>query len=240
MINISGLSKRYFEITALDNVALNIPSGEIFGLVGSNGAGKTTLMRCVMALVRPDAGQINVGEFNALIDSTAVKSLIGYVAENPELYDYLTGLEYLYFVGRLYGMSRQLIRQQAEFLCKAFNLSQSTNQLVAEYSHGMRKKLAIIAAFMPKPPVLLLDEPTNGLDPESVYFLKQYLKNASRDGTTIVFSSHMLDTVEKICHRIGIIKQGRIIACDKVKKLVGQSKSLEEVFINAVNVDGKL
>ncbi len=234
MINISGLCKNYTGTTALKDVDLQIPDGEIFGLVGPNGAGKTTLMRCVMALVRPDAGSIQIDEYNALSDSTQVKKKVGYVAENPELYDYLTGDEYLNFIGELYQMPRRRLRERTAFLCKKFNLVKDMEQLVAEYSHGMRKKLAIIAAFLPDPPILLLDEPTNGLDPESVFYLKQHLKKASQAGTTIVFSSHILDTVEKICQRIGVINQGRIMACDTVEKLIGNSESLEVVFMNVV------
>jgi ABC-2 type transport system ATP-binding protein len=237
MISITNLSKSYDGVRALRNVTLEIPRGEFFGLIGANGAGKSTLLKSIIGLVRPDNGEIKITDYSTEEDLLSIKRLVGYAPEEPILYDYLTGREYLEFVGSLREMDGQVAANRIEELMSVYELSEKASQLIAEYSHGMRKKISLCAALLDQPQILLLDEPTNGLDPESVFQLKKQLQAGSERGVTVIFSSHILDTVEKVCHRIGIIHEGRIIACGSLAELRtqhGEELSLEEIFMRLV------
>ena len=237
MISIANLSKSYDGVRALRNVTLEIPRGEFFGLIGANGAGKSTLLKSVIGLVKPDNGEIKIADYSSEEDLLSIKRLVGYAPEEPILYEYLTGREYLEFVGSLREMDHQVAANRIEELLSVYELSEKASQLIAEYSHGMRKKISLCAALLDQPQILLLDEPTNGLDPESVFQLKKQLQAGSERGVTVIFSSHILDTVEKVCHRIGIIHEGRIIACGSLAELRtqhGEEFSLEEIFMRLV------
>jgi len=237
MIEISDLYKSYDGVRALDGFSLKIKEGEFFGLIGPNGAGKSTLLKSLVGLIKPESGEIRISGINALADGMQTKTIIGYAAEEPALYEYLTGREFLEFVGGLRNIAEEQLTRRIEELLDSFSMKEKAEELVADYSHGMRQKISLSAALLAETKVLLLDEPTNGLDPESAFHLKQMLQDRCAGGTTIVFSSHVLDTVEKICHRVGIIHRGRIVACDSVENLrtlTGSEQSLENVFLSLV------
>ncbi len=237
MIEISDLYKSYDGVRALDGLSLKIKEGEFFGLIGPNGAGKSTLLKSLVGLIKPESGEIRISGINALADGMQTKTIIGYAAEEPALYEYLTGREFLEFVGGLRNIAEEQLTRRIEELLDSFSMKEKAEELVADYSHGMRQKISLSAALLAETKVLLLDEPTNGLDPESAFRLKQMLQDRCAGGTTIVFSSHVLDTVEKICHRVGIIHQGKIVACDSVENLrtlTGSEQSLENVFLSLV------
>lgn len=237
MIEISDLYKSYDGVRALDGFSLKIKEGEFFGLIGPNGAGKSTLLKSLVGLIKPESGEIRISGINALADGMQTKTIIGYAAEEPALYEYLTGREFLEFVGGLRNIAEEQLTRRIEELLDSFSMKEKAEELVADYSHGMRQKISLSAALLAETKVLLLDEPTNGLDPESAFHLKQMLQDRCAGGTTIVFSSHVLDTVEKICHRVGIIHRGKIVACDSVENLrtlTGSEQSLENVFLSLV------
>jgi len=237
MIEISDLYKSYDGVRALDGFSLKIKEGEFFGLIGPNGAGKSTLLKSLVGLIKPESGEIRISGINALADGMQTKTIIGYAAEEPALYEYLTGREFLEFVGGLRNIAEEQLTRRIEELLDSFSMKEKADELVADYSHGMRQKISLSAALLAETKVLLLDEPTNGLDPESAFHLKQMLQDRCAGGTTIVFSSHVLDTVEKICHRVGIIHRGKIVACDSVENLrtlTGSEQSLENVFLSLV------
>ncbi len=237
MIEITNLHKSYDGVKALDGLSLKIEEGELFGLIGPNGAGKSTLLKSLIGLIKPETGEIRVYGIDALASALQIKALIGYAAEEPALYEYLTGREFLEFVGKLRNIAKEQLAQRIEALLGDFSMQEKADELIADYSHGMRQKISLSAALLADTRLLLLDEPTNGLDPVSAFRLKQMLQDRCAGGTTIVFSSHILDTVEKICHRVGIIHRGKIVACDSVENLrdsTGSQGSLEDVFMSLV------
>jgi len=237
MIEIRDVRKSYDGVKALDGLSLKIEAGELFGLIGPNGAGKSTLLKSLVGLIRPEAGEIRIAGLDALTHTQQCKSQIGYAAEEPVLYEYLTGREFLEFVGKLRNISEGRLARRIEELLDDFGMQDKAGELIADYSHGMRQKISLAAALIAETKLLLLDEPTNGLDPESAHRFKQILQDRCAGGATIVFSSHVLDTVEKICHRVGIIHQGKIVACDSVenlRRLTGSEQSLENVFLSLV------
>jgi ABC-2 type transport system ATP-binding protein len=231
MIEITELCKRYDDVQALDQVSLNVQDGEILGLVGANGAGKSTLLKCLVGLIKADSGSIKL---NGMTPSLESRKFTGYAAETPLLYDYLTGLEYLQFIGGLRGMNEADLNHRSQYYIDLFSLKDKAPIPIADYSHGMRQKISLAAALLAQPQLLLVDEPTNGLDPESVFNLKKELAAAAAAGGTIIFSSHMLDTVEKICHRVAIVHRGQLVACDTVDRLLNGSHHLEEVYMGLI------
>ncbi len=228
MIRINNLEKKYGRIQALQTVTLQINDGEILGLVGANGAGKSTLIKCLVGLVRPDSGEVLR---DGRVFTWADKKDLGYAAESPLLYDYLTGWEFLKFVGEIRHMSSRLLSQRIDYYLDLFSLQEKSGELIADYSHGMRQKISLAAALLSEPAVLLVDEPTNGLDPESVFNLKKELQRLSRQGGAVLFSSHILDTVEKICPRVAVLHQGRLVADDNLARLLKSSEHLEEAYM---------
>ncbi|MBN2411032.1 ABC transporter ATP-binding protein [candidate division KSB1 bacterium] len=237
MIRINGVTKYYDKVKALNNLSLNIDKGEFVGLIGPNGAGKTTLLKAIMGLVRPDNGEIAVNGTDIYQDPVAAKRHIGYSPEPPVLYDYLKGFEYLDFVGRIRSMDKNTLSSRITSLLDEFEMADRSEELIVDYSHGMKKKISIAAAFLPEPDILLLDEPTGGLDPEIIYRLKNILKQKHEKGATIVFSSHILETVEKLCSRIVMIHKGNIIADDTLQNLykrTGKTESLEDIFMEMI------
>ena len=236
MIIIDKLVKSYDKVKALDELSLSVETGEMLGLIGPNGAGKSTFLRCIIGMLFPDSGTITVGDSNSERDIKQIKSIVGYAAEEPALYPYLTGREFLEFVSQVRGLSETVANKWMDEFFTEFGLYTKANELISDYSHGMRQKISLAAAMIFGPKLLLLDEPTNALDPESIFHFKQRLKQMREKGTTIIFSSHILDTVEKICDRVAIINKGKIIVCDTVDKLKSSenNKSLEDIFMNLV------
>jgi ABC-2 type transport system ATP-binding protein len=235
LIEIADLHKSYDGVKALDGLTLRIDQGELFGLIGPNGAGKSTLLKSLVGLVKPEKGSIQINGKDLMTDAHSAKAMIGYAPEQAVLYEYLSGREFLEFIGGLRGIDKNLLAERIEVFLDTFDLQIKANELIADYSHGMRQKISLSAALLPETDILLLDEPTNGLDPESAFRFKKILQMRCAKGATIIFSSHVLDTVEKICSRVGIIHCGKMIACDSVaglREIGGKQKSLEEVFMS--------
>ncbi|NIA31015.1 MAG: ATP-binding cassette domain-containing protein [Actinobacteria bacterium] len=238
MIKIENLSRSFEQVRALDDFSVEIKRGELFGLIGPNGAGKSTLMKCLIGLLKPDKGEILIDGENAVENSISVKKRIGYAPEDPVLYDYLTGMEFLEFITDLRKVPREISGEKIKSLLQNFGLEGKANQLIADYSHGMKQKISLAAALIAEPDILLLDEPTNALDPESIFWFKNHLQQLCESGVTIIFSSHILDTVEKICDRVGIIHRGKMVACDTIKALrrkFGGNVSLEDIFMHLIS-----
>lgn len=236
MIKIVKLTKSFGQLQALDGLSLSVKKGEILGLIGPNGAGKSTLLRCIMGMLIPDSGEILVDDLSSKENIQQIKSIVGYAAEEPALYSYLTGQEYLEFISKIRRINQKRADSWTSVFFAEFGLKLKANELISDYSFGMRQKISLAAAMIFNPHVLLLDEPTNALDPESIFRFKQRLQELRKNGTTIIFSSHILDTVEKICDRVAVIDNGKIIACDSVENLKSaqNNKSLEDIFMNLV------
>jgi ABC-2 type transport system ATP-binding protein len=235
MIEIIGVSKSYGGGTkkAVDNLSLTVRPGEIFGFLGPNGAGKTTTIKMMVGLLRPDSGTIRLNGCDAVSQPIEAKRQIAYVPDTPEVYDRLTGLEYLNFVGDVYGVGPADRRARIERLASIFELTGALSDRISAYSHGMRQKLVLMSALLHSPPVWILDEPMVGLDPRSAHQLKELMAEHTRLGNTLFFSTHVLEVAERLCDRVAIIKKGQIVACGTLEELrKGQTgESLEEIFL---------
>jgi len=233
MIEAHGLTKRYGETPAVDNLELQVAAGEIFGFLGPNGAGKTTTIKMLVGLLRPSSGRAFIGGHDIQTQPLAAKALIGFVPDTPFLYEKLTGLEFLRFIGRLYGLEPAQSGQRAQELLEMFDLADRASDLVQGYSHGMRQKLTLAAALIHQPRVFFLDEPTVGLDPKSARQVKDLLRQLTTQGTCIFMSTHILEIAERMCDRIGIIDRGRLIACGTMEELraAGGIGTLEDIFL---------
>lgn len=228
-----GLSKRFGERVAVAGLDLDVPRGCLFGLVGPNGAGKTTTLRMVAGLLRPDAGVALVNGVDVWRDPTRAKAAIGVVPEEMRLFERLTGAELLAYHGLLRGMDRHVVAARARELLEVLGLTEAADTLVVDYSHGMRKKLTLAAALLHNPRVLLLDEPFEAVDPVSVRTIRAVLDLHVATGGTVVFSSHVMDMVERLCDRVGILHHGRLVA-EGPLEAVCQGRSLEETFVELV------
>jgi len=235
IIQASGLTKRFGKLVAVGGVTLEVEAGQVFGFLGPNGAGKTTTIRMLTGLVRPTSGSALVAGFDVVQEPREVKRRVGYLAETPYLYPKLTGREFLAFMGGLYEVPPKVTRQRAEALLILFELADKADELVETYSHGMRQKLALAGAMLHDPPVLFLDEPTSGLDPRSARLVKDLLVALVGRGHTVFLSTHVLEIAEQLCHRVGIIDQGRVVATGTLDELRHQAQSeaysLEDVFL---------
>jgi len=238
VIKTDNLSKYYGraqEIKALDNLNLEVYEGETFGLLGPNGAGKTTMVRLLNCIIRPTKGTATINGYDILKDSNNVKKMIGLLAETPGMYEKLSAYEFLEFVGALYDVPDNILRDRIGNLLGLFSLYDRKDYLLEGYSSGMKQKLLLAAALIHDPPILFLDEPTSTLDPRAAHMVKDLIKDLSeRAGKTIVICSHILPIVEEVCDRIGIINQGKLIAIGKIEDIVSQTKTtnLEEAFIS--------
>jgi ABC-2 type transport system ATP-binding protein len=233
MIEAHGLTKRYGETPAVDNLELQVAAGEIFGFLGPNGAGKTTTIKMLVGLLRPSSGRAFIGGYDIQIQPLPAKALIGFVPDTPFLYEKLTGQEFLRFIGRLYSLESALAGQRAQDLLAMFDLADRAGDLVQGYSHGMRQKLSLAAALMHQPRIFFLDEPTVGLDPKSARQVKDLLRQLAAQGTCIFMSTHILEIAERMCDRIGIIDRGRLLACGTMEELhaAGGTGTLEDIFL---------
>ncbi len=234
MIKIQNLSKKYDRTQALDDFSLSIGRGEFWGLIGPNGAGKTTLYKSLLGLLTIDNGSIIIDGKKVDKHPEHIKKIIGYAAEPPVLYEYLTGPEFLEFTGTLNGIEKNELVQKINHLLKEFDLEFKSKDPIADYSHGMRKKISLAAAFLKEPSILLLDEPTSGLDAESIYNLKNHLLSFRDKGVTLLLSSHIIETVEKLCSHVAIINKGRIIYKDTIENIysaLGPGETLETLLI---------
>jgi len=235
LIETQNLTKRYGEKMAVEEVSLAVEAGEIFGFLGPNGAGKTTTIKMVVGLLQPTSGSVRVAGYNVMEQPLQAKAVSGYVPDTPHLYQKLSGRELLTFVGDLYGVKKLQIERRIEELFKLFDLSSASDDTIDSYSHGMRQKAALAAALMHDPKVLVLDEPTVGLDPKSARLIKDILRQMANRGAAVFLSTHILEIAERMCDRIGIINQGRLIAVGTMEELRQMGKgqtSLEDIFLS--------
>ena len=237
MLEIQGLVKRFGDLTAVDRLDLTVAPGEIFGFLGPNGAGKTTTVKLITGLLKPDAGSVRVAGLDVVKETLAAKRVLGLVPDEPFVYPKLSGAEYLRFVGELYGVPLSEQRRRIPELLAMFELSQWGGELLESYSHGMRQKLVIAAVLLHEPKVLVLDEPIVGLDPKSARLVKELLRTLARRGTTVFMCTHILEIAEKLCHRVGIMIAGRLVALGTIEELRVRApgrgaQGLEDVFLS--------
>ena len=235
MIELRSLTKRYGSFTAVNNVDLDVPRGELFGFLGPNGAGKTTTLRMIAGILRPTSGTVRIAGIDLASQSMAAKQKLGFIPDRPFIYEKLTGVEFLRFVAGLYGQSGPDVEKRGAELLALFDLEEWKDELVESYSHGMRQKLIISSAFVHKPEVIVVDEPMVGLDPKAAKTLKDLFREYTRRGNTIMMSTHTLEVAQSMCDRIGIIQRGVIRACGTMDDLRASAESgvtgLEDIFL---------
>ncbi len=230
MLDIQHLTKTYGEKKAVDDLSLHIAPGEIYGFIGHNGAGKTTTLKSVVGILQFDQGEITIGGKSIKTDPLACKRLLAYIPDNPDLYDYMTGIKYLNFIADVFGVDAQTRRERIRTYADTFELTGDLAQPIAAYSHGMKQKLAIIAAWLHDPRLIVMDEPFVGLDPKAAHTLKGMMRQVCDNGGAIFFSTHVLEVAEKLCDKVAIIKGGRLIRSGTMEEVKGDD-SLEEVFL---------
>jgi len=240
-LELRGVSKRYEDIVAVDHVDLDVEHGEILGLLGPNGSGKTTTLKMILGLVKPDSGSVNVLGIKAEDDPIAVKKQVGYVSESPRLYEFLTGLEYLDFIGDVYGVAVSEKKTRIEEYLDALELGGREGDMISSYSQGMKQKIALISAFLHKPKLLLLDEPLSGLDPRSARIVKDLLRKLTSQGVTTIMSTHILEIAQAMCDRIAIMYEGRLLALGNMKELRQKARlpgsDLEDIFLKLTGTE---
>ena len=230
MLDIQHLTKTYGEKKAVDDLTLHIAPGEIYGFIGHNGAGKTTTLKSVVGILQFDQGEITIGGKSIKTDPLACKRLLAYIPDNPDLYDYMTGIKYLHFIADVFGVDTQTRRERIRTYADTFELTGDLAQPIAAYSHGMKQKLAIIAAWLHDPRLIVMDEPFVGLDPKAAHTLKGMMRQVCDNGGAIFFSTHVLEVAEKLCDKVAIIKGGRLIRSGTMEEVKGDD-SLEQVFL---------
>ena len=230
MLQIQHLTKVYGEKKAVDDLSLHILPGEIYGFIGHNGAGKTTTLKAVAGILQFDAGEILIGGTSIKADPLACKREIAYIPDNPDLYDYMTGIKYLHFIADIFGVSADERLHRIRDYAARFELTDDLAQPIAAYSHGMKQKLAIIAAWLHQPRLILMDEPFVGLDPKAAHLLKGMMREVCDQGGAIFFSTHVLEVAEKLCDKVAIIKGGKLIRSGTTEEVKGDD-SLEQVFL---------
>jgi len=240
-VELKDVTKRYNDIVAVSNLTLKIGTGEIFGLLGPNGSGKSTTLKMLMGLVQPDAGKINVLGLDVLKQPVEVKRLVGYVPESANIYEFLTGIEYLDFIADIYEVPPEEKKQRINEYLKALQLEGREGDMINSYSDGMKKKISLISAFVHKPKLLLLDEPLNALDPRSARIVKDFLHSLKGQGVTTIMSTHVLEIAEAICDQIGIMYQGSILALGNMDELRQRASlpnsDLEDIFLKLTGTE---
>ena len=234
-VELNRVAKRYADILAVDYIDLDVKRGEIFGLLGPNASGKSTTLKMILGLVEPDSGSVKVLGIDAKEDPVAVKRQVGYVPETPRLYEFLTGLEYLDFVGDIYAMELSEKKTRIEEYLEALDLEGREGDMISSYSQGMKQKIALISAFLHKPRLLILDEPLSGLDPKSARIVKDLLGKLTAQGVTVITSTHVLEIAQAMCDRIAILYEGRLLAVGDMKELRQKARmpesDLEDIFL---------
>ena len=230
MLKINHLTKTYGEKKAVDDLNLHIRPGEIYGFIGHNGAGKTTTLKSVVGILQFDQGEIQIDGKSIQADPLACKREIAYIPDNPDLYDYMTGIKYLNFIADVFGVSAEDRQTRIRKYADLFGLTEDLAQPIAAYSHGMKQKLAIIAAWLHQPKLIIMDEPFVGLDPKASHLLKGMMRDVCDAGGAIFFSTHVLEVAEKLCDKVAIIKGGKLIRSGTMEEVKGDD-SLEEVFL---------
>ncbi len=230
MLRIEHLTKTYGEKKAVDDLSLHILPGEIYGFIGHNGAGKTTTLKSVAGILQFDQGEIMIHGNSVKSDPVKCKRELAYIPDNPDLYDFMSGIKYLNFIGDVFAVPAGLRREKIRKYADLFELTDNLGQPVSAYSHGMKQKLAVIAAWLHSPKLIVMDEPFVGLDPKAAHLLKEMMWEHCSTGGAIFFSTHVLDVAEKLCDKVAIIKQGRLIKAGTMEEVKGDD-SLEEVFL---------
>ena len=230
MLNIQHFTKTYGEKKAVDDLSLHIAPGEIYGFIGHNGAGKTTTLKAAVGILQFDAGEITIGGHSIQTEPLACKRLLAYIPDNPDLYDFMSGIQYLNFIADIFGIPAAERWARIEPYADAFELTGDLGQPISAYSHGMKQKLAIIAAWIHDPKLIIMDEPFVGLDPKAAHLLKGMMRELCDVGGAIFFSTHVLEVAEKLCDKVAIIKGGRLICSGTMEEVKGDD-SLEDVFL---------
>ena len=230
MLRIEHLTKKYGDKVAVDDLSLHIAPGEIYGFIGHNGAGKTTTLKSAVGILNFDAGEIFIDGVSVRDDPLEAKRRLAYIPDNPDLYDFMSGIRYLNFIGDVFGVAPGVRQERIRDLAERFKLTADLAQPITSYSHGMKQKLAVISAFLHEPRLILMDEPFVGLDPTASHLLKQMMRELCDRGGAIFFSTHVLEVAEKLCDKVAIIKNGRLIRSGTMEEVKGDD-SLEEVFL---------
>ncbi|WP_308553723.1 ABC transporter ATP-binding protein [uncultured Peptoniphilus sp.] len=234
MLEIKNLTKKFGDKVAVDNIDLSVKSGEIYGFLGPNGAGKTTTIKMIVGMLMPDGGSISVDGIDAINDDVEAKRQIAYVPDSPEIYDIMTGRQYLNFIADVFELSDEERNKQIDRYAEVFEMKENLDVMIAGYSHGMKQKIVIMGALIHSPKLLILDEPMVGLDAKSSFRLKEIMRALANEGRTVFFSTHVMEVAENLCDRIGIINRGKIIAVgtlDEIKAAAKDTGSLEKIFL---------
>ena len=230
MLKIEHLTKTYGEKKAVDDLSLHIQAGEIFGFIGHNGAGKSTTLKSAVGILKFDQGTITINGHSLLNDPITCKQELAYIPDNPDLYDYMSGIKYLNFIGDVFAIPAAERQEKIRKYADMFELTADLAQPISAYSHGMKQKLAVISAWMHSPKLIIMDEPFVGLDPKASHLLKEMMREHCDNGGAIFFSTHVLEVAEKLCDKVAIIKQGRLVKVGTMEEVKGDD-SLEEVFL---------
>jgi ABC-2 type transport system ATP-binding protein len=235
MIRLTNLTKSYGALAAVDGLSLEVTAGEIFGFLGPNGAGKTTTIRMMMGILKPTSGQVLLGGYDVEREAQKAKALAGFIPDRPFIYEKLSGSEFLQFAGKLRRMESARLQRRAAELLERMDLTRWQDQRIEGYSHGMKQRLVVCAALLHEPRILIIDEPMVGMDPRGARTLKDLFRSLAESGTTVFLSTHSIGVAEEICHRIGIIQNGRLIACGSTAEIHSQSQNkdgnLESAFL---------
>lgn len=234
MIEFQSVSKSFGSKKAVDDLTLKVNAGEIFGFLGPNGAGKTTTIKMLVGLLAPSGGEIFLDGVNVQTNSLEAKRKLSFVPDNPDIYDKMTGIQYLNFLGNIYRLTEDEKRARIEKYAKDFEMTDALTGLISGYSHGMQQKICLIGALLHEPKALILDEPMVGLDPKSSFRLKELMRERCEAGNTVFFSTHVMEVAEKICDRLAIINHGKVIAVgtmDEIRSQVADQGSLEKIFL---------
>ncbi|HBR02367.1 MAG TPA: 3-dehydroquinate dehydratase [Ruminiclostridium sp.] len=241
MLSITNVSKTYSKgkVKAVDNISLDVKPGEIFGFIGPNGAGKTTTIKMITGILPIDEGKITIRGYDIAKEPIKAKLSMGFVPDTHDVYDRLSGIEYLNFIADVYNVSSEERKKQIDKYLEMFEIKDVAGQPIKSYSHGMKQKIILTGALLHDPPLWILDEPLTGLDPKSSHLLKEEMHKHCAKGNTVFFSTHVLEVAEKLCDRIGIINKGKIIAVDTLEELrKSGDESLESIFLNLTEAGG--
>ncbi|MBP5264388.1 MAG: ABC transporter ATP-binding protein [Lachnospiraceae bacterium] len=236
MLVIDHLEKHYKGTTkGISDISLHIEKGDIYAFIGHNGAGKTTLLKAITGIHPYDKGTVLIDGLDLSKNPEEVKRRIAYVPDNPDIYEFMTGIQYLNFIADVFGVSAADRKERISNYAERFEITSSLGDLISSYSHGMRQKLVLISALIHSPKLLIMDEPFVGLDPKAAFLLKEFMRELTADGGAIFFSTHVLDVAEKLCNKVAIIKEGRLITSGLMSEVVSDQSSLESIFMDTVN-----
>ena len=242
MIEIKNLSKHYGKLHAVENLDLEVAPGEIFGFLGPNGAGKTTTIRCMMGILKATSGQVLLGGHDVVVEAQKAKAISGFIPDRPFIYEKLSGSEFLHFVGKLHRVETARLGNRISELLDYLELTPAKDELVESYSHGMKQRLVVCGALIHEPKILVVDEPMVGMDPKGARTLKDLFCTLAKNGTTVFLSTHSISVAEEICHRIGIIRKGRLISCGTMSEIHAQTDgsngNLESAFLELTREQG--